>query len=164
MSSDSFSSVCGSLDYPMIVVTAFDGRERSGCLAGFHTQCSIDPHRWIVCISKTNHTFGVAGQAEWLVVHLLRDDQHGLAQFFGGVTGDAIAPHEKFEYTAWRTGPGDAPILAGCNWLAGRVLERIDCGDHVAHLLEITDAGEEHAPAPQLGFHAARDIRPGHAP
>jgi flavin reductase (DIM6/NTAB) family NADH-FMN oxidoreductase RutF len=164
MNADSFSRVCNSLDYPMTVVTAFDGRERSGCLVGFHTQCSIDPRRWIVCISKTNHTFAIASSSEWLVVHLLRDDQHGLAQFFGGVTGDAIAPHEKFEYTPWRAGPGETPILAGCDWLAGRVLERMDCGDHVAHVLEITEGAEEHTEAPQLGSHAVRDIRPGHAP
>jgi flavin reductase (DIM6/NTAB) family NADH-FMN oxidoreductase RutF len=95
-------------------------------------------------------------------VHLLRDDQHGLAQFFGGVTGDAIAPHEKLEYCTWRPGPGGTPILAGCDWVAGRVLERVDAGDHIAYLLEITENGEEHAPAPQLGSMAVRDIRPGH--
>jgi flavin reductase (DIM6/NTAB) family NADH-FMN oxidoreductase RutF len=164
MSRDSFAGVCDSLDYPMTIVTAFDGRERSGCLVGFQTQCSIAPRRWIVCISKTNHTFAVAGRSEWLIVHLLREDQHGLAQFFGAVTGDAIAPHEKFEYAPWHPGPGGTPILEGCDWLAGRILERIDGGDHVAYLLEITEAGEVHAPARQLGSLAARDIQPGHAP
>jgi flavin reductase (DIM6/NTAB) family NADH-FMN oxidoreductase RutF len=164
MNGDSFTGICDSLDFPMAVVTAFDGHERSGCLVGFHTQCSIEPRRWIVCISKANHTYGIAGRAEWLVVHLLRDDQHGLAQVFGGVTGDAIAPHEKFERVPWHAGPGQTPILDGCDWLAGRVLERIDCGDHVAHLLDVAAAGQEHARAPQLGFSAVHDIRPGHAP
>jgi flavin reductase (DIM6/NTAB) family NADH-FMN oxidoreductase RutF len=162
MSTDPFASLCESLDFPMAVVTAYDGREHSGCLVGFHTQCSIDPRRWLVCISKANHTCGVASGADWLAVHLLRDDQHGLAQFFGGVTGDAIAPHEKLEYCTWRPGPGGTPILAGCDWVAGRVLERVDAGDHIAYLLEITENGEEHAPAPQLGSMAVRDIRPGH--
>jgi flavin reductase (DIM6/NTAB) family NADH-FMN oxidoreductase RutF len=133
-------------------------------LVGFHTQCSISPRRWIVCISKTNHTFGVAGRAEWLIVHLLRNDQHALAELFGGVTADAIAPHEKFERAAWHAGPAGTPILEGCDWLAGRVLERIDAGDHVAYLLEITEAAEVHGAAPQLGSRAVRDIRGGHAP
>jgi flavin reductase (DIM6/NTAB) family NADH-FMN oxidoreductase RutF len=164
MSSDSFTGVCESLDVPMTVVTAFDGHEHSGCLVGFHTQCSIEPRRWIVCISKTNHTLGVAGRSEWLVVHFLRNDQHALAQLFGGVTGDAIAPHEKFERTAWRDGPGGTPILEGCDWMAGRVLERIDAGDHVAHVLAITEAADAHRAAPQLGSRAVRDIQPGHPP
>ena len=60
MSSDALAHLCESLDGPMAIVTAFDGRERSGCLVGFHTQCSIAPSRWIVCISKKNHTYGIA--------------------------------------------------------------------------------------------------------
>ena len=75
-----------------------------------------------------------------------------------------IAPHEKFERCAWRAGPAGTPILDGCDWLAGRVLERFDCGDHVAHVLEIAEVGEEHVPAPQLGSPSVRDISPGHAP
>jgi len=33
-------------DYPMYIVTAVaaDSGERSGCLVGFTTQCSINPH------------------------------------------------------------------------------------------------------------------------
>jgi flavin reductase (DIM6/NTAB) family NADH-FMN oxidoreductase RutF len=162
MSADRFAYLCESLDVPMAIVTAFDGRERSGCLVGFHTQCSIHPRRWLACISKTNHTFGIAARAEWLVVHLLRDDQHGLAQFFGSVSGDTLSPHDKFDATPWRPGPGGTPILAGCDWLAGRILERFDGGDHVAHLIEITDSGTGHAPAPQLSSRVAGDIRPGH--
>lgn len=164
MNGETFGRLCQSLNNAMIVVTAHDGREHSGCLAGFHTQCSIDPPHWLVCISKLNHTCGVAAGSEWLVVHLLREDQHALAQLFGGVTGDAIAPHEKFERCTWRPGPGGAPVIAGCDWIAGRVLQRIDVGDHAGHLLDVRDAAQEHAPAKPLGFQQARDIHPGHPP
>ena len=58
------------------------------------------------------------------------------------MTGDSIAPHEKFDYCAWRPGPGGAPILEGCDWLAGRVLERIDGGDHVIHILDIAETAQ----------------------
>jgi flavin reductase (DIM6/NTAB) family NADH-FMN oxidoreductase RutF len=162
VNADPFARLCQSLDFPMTIVTAFDGHEHSGCLVGFHTQCSIEPRRWLLCISKANHTCGVAARAEWLVAHLLRDDQHELAHLFGGVTADAIAPHEKFERCSWRPGPGGTPVLAGCDWVAGRVLERIDAGDHIAHLIEIAEFREEHAPAPQLGSASVRDIHPGH--
>src|SRR5471030_1371624 len=101
MSTDSFTNMCESLDFPMTIVTAFDGLEHSGCLVGFHTQCSITPRRWLVCISKANHTCGIAERAEWLAILLLRDGQHALAQFCGAVSGDSIAPHEKFDYCAW---------------------------------------------------------------
>jgi flavin reductase (DIM6/NTAB) family NADH-FMN oxidoreductase RutF len=162
MTPDSFARMCLSLDVPMAVVTAYDGREHSGCLIGFHTQCSMHPPRWLACISRENHTCGVAQRAEWIVVHLLRADQHALAQLFGSLTGDAIAPHEKFDYCAWHPGPGGTPVLVGCDWIAGRIRDRFDGGDHVMFLLDVVDHGEEHAPAAQLGSQAVRDIRPGH--
>ena len=59
------------LDYPMYVVTAAAGEQRSGCLVGFGSQVSIDPPRWLVCISVVNHTHPVAEAADVLAVHLL---------------------------------------------------------------------------------------------
>ena len=55
-----FQEMVAGLDIPMFVVTAASGGERSGCLVGFSTQTSIDPPRFLVCISRANHTFGVA--------------------------------------------------------------------------------------------------------
>ncbi len=148
------------LDYPMYIVTAAAGGHRSGCLVGFATQCSIHPPRFLVCISDKNHTYRVAREAEVLVVHLVPADAGELAELFGSQTGDEI---DKFARCEWRPGPGGAPILAGCaNWFAGRVLERLPAGDHVALLLEPVEAhatDEEH-----FTFHRARRIEPGHEP
>ncbi len=55
-----FEALAGSMDYPMFLVTVSAGRDRSGCLVGFVTQCSISPPRLMVCLSKKNHTFQVA--------------------------------------------------------------------------------------------------------
>jgi flavin reductase (DIM6/NTAB) family NADH-FMN oxidoreductase RutF len=149
------------LDYPMFIVTlAVDG-ERSGCLVGFTTQCSIDPPRFIACLSERNHTFGLAREADVLVVHMVPSDAADLAELFGGETGDEV---DKFERCDWRPGPGGAPVLDRCeNWFAGRVLDRFDVGDHHAYLLEPfeahTDGGER-----QFDFHRAKRIDPGHEP
>jgi flavin reductase (DIM6/NTAB) family NADH-FMN oxidoreductase RutF len=164
MSDDAFGRVCESVNFPMAVVTAFDGRERSGCLVGFHTQCSIAPRRWIVCISKANHTFGVARGADRLALHFLHAGQHDLAQIFGGTTGDAIGPAEKFERCGWHPDATGTPILDGCNFVAGRVIARVDAGDHVAHTIDVDDAGCIDSASPPLGFRDVHDIRPGHKP
>jgi flavin reductase (DIM6/NTAB) family NADH-FMN oxidoreductase RutF len=131
---------------------------------GFHTQCSIHPRRWLVCLSKTNHTYGVARSAEWLAAHFLRDDQHEIAHVFGGLTGDAIAPAEKFARCAWHAGPGGTPILDGCDYVVGRVLERTDAGDHVAYVIDVVEAEYNDLPAPRLRAHDVRDIHAGHEP
>jgi flavin reductase (DIM6/NTAB) family NADH-FMN oxidoreductase RutF len=156
---DAFQAIAASLDYPMFVVTTATAGERSGCLVGFLTQCSIDPRRFLVCISKKNHTFRVAMRARTLVVHVLRADQHELARRFGEETGDEV---DKFANVEWQRGPDGVPVLADCDWFSGDVLERIDLGDHVGHLVAVTAAARVHAGAAQLGFHAVQDMTPGH--
>jgi flavin reductase (DIM6/NTAB) family NADH-FMN oxidoreductase RutF len=154
-----FQQIAATIDYPMWIVTAADGRERSGCLVGFATQCSIDPVRFGVWISKANHTFPIASRTEVLVVHALEDDDMALAQLFGAETGDEI---DKFTRCAWSPGPSGVPVLNGLDWFAGRVLERFDSGDHVGHLLAPFAGGARERPGPRLGFQRARVIDPGH--
>src|SRR3954469_9365366 len=87
---DAFDALVSGLEYPMYVVTAAVDGERSGCLAGFVTQCSIDPPTMLVCISKANHTHAVAQAATTLVVHFLGAEDEALARLFGERTGDDI--------------------------------------------------------------------------
>ncbi len=157
----SFNSLVGELDYPMFIVTACAEDERSGCLIGFATQASIDPSRFLVCLSHQNHTYGVAVRAELLAVHFVPAGAEALAELFGGRTGDEV---DKFERCAWRPGPRGTPLLDDCpNRFVGRVLERIDAGDHDAFLLEPVLA-ERSADFEEFTFHRAKRIEPGHQP
>lgn len=83
---EGFDGFTELIDYPMFVVTARAGNETAGCLVGFTTQASIDPPRFLVGISKKNHTFTVAAAATHLGVHLLARDDLELARWFGGQT------------------------------------------------------------------------------
>ncbi|MCX4751044.1 flavin reductase family protein [Kitasatospora sp. NBC_01287] len=154
---DSFSSL---LDYPVYVVTAAVGEERAGCLVGFAGQCSLQPPRFTVWISKANRTYAVASRSRVLAVHLLPARRHDLAELFGGRTGDEV---DKFAATAWEPGPGGVPVLAGAMaWFVGRVLDRADWGDHVGFLLDPLDTVTTlHGRA--LTFHDVKDIDAGHA-
>ena len=143
----------------MMVVTASAAGERAGCLVGFATQCSINPPRFAVWISRKNHTFRIAEQATTLAVHFLSTDDRELATLFGGETGDEV---DKFARCTWRDGPGGAPVLEGCaRWFAGEVIERIPTEDHVGFLLQ--PVRSESGPwSGQLGFQSAQTISPGH--
>ena len=154
-----FTEIVGSLDYPMFVVTTAAGGHQSGCLVGFVPQCSIDPPRLVVCISKANRTYEISARASTLVVHVLRSDQLDLARRFGEDTGDDV---DKFAREHWRPGPDGVPVLEGCDWIAGRVLERVDLGDHVGHVVDVGAAGCDHAPSSQLGYQATKALNPGH--
>lgn len=143
----------------MVVVTAAAGGERSGCLVGFSTQCSIDPVRFLACVSKENHTLRVAEGAEFLGVHVLGPGDRDLAALFGSTTGDEV---DKFAACEWRPALGGVPVLPRVQaWFVGRVLDRLDCGDHVGFLLEpVEEAVGEWSG--QLGFQSLRDLPPGH--
>lgn len=143
----------------MVIVTATDGRERSGCLVGFASQCSIDPLRFMAFISKANHTYRVALNSAVLAVHLLGPDDRALAERFGSSTGDET---DKFEGCDWAEGPSGVPLLTAASaWFAGPVLSRTDSGDHVGFLIEPTDSDVERWRG-QLGFQQLRDLPPGH--
>jgi flavin reductase (DIM6/NTAB) family NADH-FMN oxidoreductase RutF len=153
------AALVGRLDYPMFVVTAADGDEVGGCLAGFVTQCSIVPVRYLVCVSKVNHTFPLAARSAGLGLHLLGEDQHELAAVFGELTGDRT---DKLSLVEWRRGMTGVPLLAECAaWTEGRVLDRFDVGDHVAHLLEPVDGCPGDRPG-QLLLSQVHDLEPGH--
>jgi flavin reductase (DIM6/NTAB) family NADH-FMN oxidoreductase RutF len=161
---EGFDRIGGAIDYPMYVATAAADDERTGCLVGFTTQCSIDPPRFLVCLSKANHTYRVARGAAVLGVHLLAADDRPTAELFGAETGDRV---DKFAHCGWSAGPEGVPVLdAAIAWFVGRVLERIDLGDHVGHVLEpLPDVGRGPAPgAPYYSFRQARRMEPGHQP
>lgn len=154
-----YHKLVSSIEYPMLIVTTATETERSGCLVGFSTQASMRPPRFLVFLSKSNHTTEVASLARILVVHFLQEDNHDLASLFGEETGDEV---DKFAHCDWHRGPGGSPILAGvAGWIAGPVLGRFDMGDHVGHLIDLDEAhaGET---GRQLGSQEVRDLEPGH--
>ena len=157
---DAFDTIVGRLDYPMFVATTVGGGERAGCLVGFATQCSIDPARFLVCVSDKNRTYRVLREADALALHVVPDDAGDVVELFGGETADDVG--DKFERCAWRPGPEGLPILERCpSWFAGRILERVELGDHVGHVVE-PFAGEAGHGGRAYPFSRAKHVDPGH--
>jgi len=153
---DALDRFVAGLDYPMYIVTV-DGP--AGCLVGFATQSSIAPARFLVCLSKQNHTYRVAAGADAVAVHSLSPAERDLAALFGTCTGDEV---DKFARCRWRRGRLGAPILERAPaWFVGRIVDRVDLGDHEGLLLEPSDVGGR-TPAAPLMFSAVRDLEAGH--
>jgi flavin reductase (DIM6/NTAB) family NADH-FMN oxidoreductase RutF len=156
-----FDCIVEQLDYPMFVVGAAADGEVDACLVGFTTQCSIDPPRFAVCLSKRNRTYELATRARMLVVHRVRPDQHDLAEHFGS-TSKKDDPGKLDEWP-WTPGPSGAPVIDACDWFAGTVERRFDGGDHVVFVLAPVpdpDGGECRGEG-QLDSQDARDIDAG---
>ena len=160
---DAFDKMVDIIDYPVFVVTTIAGERRSGCLVGFATQTSIDPRRFLVGISQANHTHGVAAEAGYLAVHLIPQEHRELAELFGGETGDEV---DKFEQCRWSEGPHGLPVLDDSEmWFAARILDRVDIGDHTAHIVEPVDGAilvDDPDRNSWVSFAGTHHIGPGH--
>jgi flavin reductase (DIM6/NTAB) family NADH-FMN oxidoreductase RutF len=129
-----FDAAVAGPDYPMFVVTTVHGGERAGCMVGFTTQASIAPPRMLICLSVKNHAHRVAMRGDLLAVHGLDSDDGPLATLFGGETGDEV---DRFARVRWIVGPGGVPLLQECSRrFVGRILDRLDFGDHTGFLLD----------------------------
>lgn len=150
------------VDSPMYVVTCKQGDESAGCLVGFATQCSIQPPRFLVCLSIANRTYRVADGASALAVHVLANKDRKIASLFGEQTGDDV---DKFAAVPWHLGITGAPILTDCAAsFEGRIVAKIPFGDHVGFVLAPVD--EIDAPTEvegaQLTLRDVESFEPGH--
>lgn len=153
--------ITSRLDYPMLVATVRGESGPAGCLVGFSTQCSVQPSRYLVCLSDKNRTERVAAAADVLAIHFLDADALELARLFGEQTTDE---HDTFSRCSWHPGPAAAPILDDCGrWFVGKILDRLPLGDHVGFLLEPVAAHHD-GPDDGLSFQQVKDLDPGHAP
>jgi len=108
MSAAPFDEFVRRVDASLVIVTTAEGDQRAGCVVGFHTQCSIEPVRYAVWLSKANLTYRVALFASHVAVHLLTDDDRSVFELFGGTSGDRT---DKFALCNWSPGAGGIPLL-----------------------------------------------------
>src|SRR3954468_7558024 len=155
-----FDELIAALDPAMAIVTTMSGGERAGCLIGFHAQCSISPPRYVVWLSKANHTFRVAVHARNVAVHFLGEDDEPLARLFGTVSGDDT---DKFARCTWEPGDGGVPVLTDCpRWFVAERVARLDEGsDHVCLVVAPT-AVSARTPFRPLRLSQVEHLRPGH--
>lgn len=156
-----FDVITASVDARMIVVTTASGGERAGCLVGFHAQSSVDPRRYTVWLSKANHTYRVAVRASHVGVHFLTEDDLGLAERFGTLSGDTA---DKFAGLAVTDGPGGVPLLRECaNRFAARRIALLDeGGDHVCIVTEPVQTWAVDRFVP-LSLAHVQHLEPGHS-
>jgi flavin reductase (DIM6/NTAB) family NADH-FMN oxidoreductase RutF len=160
MDESTFDDLMAGRDTAVAIVTAASGEQRGGCLIGFLSQCSIEPRRLAIWLSKANHTYRVALTAKYVAVHFPTADDFGLAELFGTLSGDDL---DKFEHCRHETGPSGVPLLVDCpNRIVARRVALLDDGsDHVCITLEPIEA--HGARSEPLRIAALEGLVPGHA-
>ncbi|HEX9994351.1 MAG TPA: flavin reductase family protein [Acidimicrobiales bacterium] len=157
---DAFADLMLSVDTAMSIVTTAAAGERAGCLIGFQAQCSIEPVRYVVWLSKANHTLRVGLRAPRFAVHFLTEDDVDLAELFGTVSGDDV---DKFTRCSWTEGPDGLPLLDRCpNRIVARRGALLDEGsDHVCVVVE-PESVDCAGPFAPLRFSRVRHLDAGH--
>ncbi len=157
---DAFEKLVAVLNYPMYVVTTRAGGVAAGCLVGFASQTSIHPPRFLVGLSRKNHTFRVAAEATHLAVHVFDHEHLDIVELFGSETGDTS---DTFDRCSWHSGPAQMPILDdAAAWFVGEILERFSLGDHVGHLLAPVDGRPPRELESWVSFSDVQHLEPGH--
>jgi flavin reductase (DIM6/NTAB) family NADH-FMN oxidoreductase RutF len=144
----------------MFIVTARADDQVDGCLVGFATQCSIDPPRYLVCLSKVNRTYDLALRSPALVVHVLHRSpaDYDRAKLFGEETGYDV---DKLRRCRWDAGPQGVPVLEGSDWFSGPVVDRHDLGDHVGFVVDVTDGHADALDQPCLSYADVEELDAG---
>jgi flavin reductase (DIM6/NTAB) family NADH-FMN oxidoreductase RutF len=160
MSAALFDEFARRVDASLVVVTTAAGDQRAGCVVGFHTQCSIEPVRYAVWLSKANLTYRVALFASHVAVHLLTDDDRSVFELFGGTSGDRT---EKFDLCNWTPAAGGIPLLDAVPTRAVlEITSRWDDGsDHLCVVGTPIDI-DLGAPAPPMRLSASAIPDAGH--
>jgi flavin reductase (DIM6/NTAB) family NADH-FMN oxidoreductase RutF len=160
MACNAFERIAATLDCPMVIVTTRAEDKMDGCLVGFSTQCSIDPSRYLVCLSRNNRTYELAQRASTLAVHMLHDDKHdrALARLFGEHTARDV---DKLADCEWEPGPDGVPVLRSCDWFGGPILRRTDLGDHVGFTIDVQYGRAVRIGEPCLTFSDVTDLTAG---
>jgi flavin reductase (DIM6/NTAB) family NADH-FMN oxidoreductase RutF len=157
---DAFEKLVALLNYPMFVVTTQADDTPAGCLVGFASQTSIHPPRFMVGLSRRNHTFRIARDATHLAVHVFDHEHLDVVELFGGQTSDEV---DKFDRCSWHRGPEQMPILNdAAAWFVGEIVERFSLGDHIGHLLTPIGGRPPTELESCVSFGDVRHLEPGH--
>ncbi|QMU69907.1 flavin reductase family protein [Streptacidiphilus sp. P02-A3a] len=132
----------------------------AGFTATSFTSVSLEPALVSFYLSSTASTAAAVRAAGIFAVHVLSEDQAGLARRF------ATSGTDRFAGTDWSAGPEGVPLLDGVPaWLTARPVLRQTVGDHLLVVGEVLDAGGSGDSSPLLhhsgGFGGYHPLVPG---
>jgi flavin reductase (DIM6/NTAB) family NADH-FMN oxidoreductase RutF len=141
-------SVFRLIDRVAWIVTAAHEDRRSGLVATWVSQCSIDPEAPLALIGLApNHfTAELATASKSFCLHLVASNQLDLVWRFGISSGRTTDKFAGLSTTSAVTG---SPVLAGClAWLDCRVVTQYDAGDRIYFWADVEAGRQETAGRP----------------
>lgn len=120
------------------ILTARSGPRLTGMLVSFVQQAAFDPPMVSVAIHKDRWIVGLLAESGRFVLNPVGEDPAPLFRHFG----KGFAPEQDaFAGLACRDVDGGVVLESAVAWLAARISDRHDAGDHWLYLAEVTDGG-----------------------
>ena len=117
-----------------VVTTRLEDQAPVGFTANSFTSVSLQPPLLLVCPAKTLSSFDAFNSCTHFAVSVLADDQRAIANRFVTGKGDRFAEQD------WQSDDNDCPVFdSAAAAFSLRVHERVDAGDHLILIGEITD-------------------------
>ena len=132
-----FRQACALYATGVAVATVLDGAGNPrGLTINSFTSVSLEPPLILFCIEKAAGLYATFMEAKHYGINVLAGGQQFLSERFAFFEGDRFAGVEWFSEHA------GAPRLAGAlAWLAARVEQRVDAGDHTVLLGLVEEVG-----------------------
>lgn len=142
-----FRQACARFATGVTVVTVADeSGQPHGLTVNSFASVSLAPLLFLVCIDKSASVARLFQPGSHLAVNVLDESQQWISRRFSSPVDDRFAAVE------WAPGLHGAPLLSGVlATLEGRLLQRIDAGDHIVLLTEAR-ATNYHEGRPLLYF------------
>jgi flavin reductase (DIM6/NTAB) family NADH-FMN oxidoreductase RutF len=132
-----FREALGAVCAPVAVVTSHDGRPHGTTVSAF-SSLSLEPPLVLVALDRGSDLLDMIRRSGRYGINVLAHDQEPLATRFARKGAD------KFEGVAWELDHGVPRLEETATWIACRLHELTDGGDHViaVGLVEHAEAGE----------------------
>jgi flavin reductase (DIM6/NTAB) family NADH-FMN oxidoreductase RutF len=135
VTADLFRSVFRDHAARVVVVTAKGDPKPAGFTATSLASVSLRPPMVSFSVARSASAWATLSRSGRVAVHLLADDQDGLATTF------ATSGIDRFAEVRWRPGRRGEPLIEGCAaYLCCQVVQHVPAGDHVLVLARVAEA------------------------
>jgi flavin reductase (DIM6/NTAB) family NADH-FMN oxidoreductase RutF len=142
----SFREAMASVCTPVSVVTAIAGDRPHGTTVSAFASLSLSPPMVLVSLDRGSDLLALVRETGAFGVNVLAADQTRLALTFAG------KGEQKFRGVGWSSHAGVPRIDGVSGWLACRVAQLVEGGDHIVVLGDVLTA--DTTPGQPLTYHA----------
>jgi len=138
ISQDTFRQVLGTFCTGVTIVTFKSNNTSHGLTVNAFSSLSLDPALILICIKKDGVSHKMLQDTNSFVVNILSEKQKDLARHFANSN---LSSDERFNGVTLKPDTPDPVFVDNLSYLACKIVNRFDGGDHSIFIGEVQEAG-----------------------